>query len=283
MKIIFLKGLPASGKSTFAKQLTDKNPGKYCRVNKDDLRAMTDNSKWSKDNEKHIVRARDALIKLGLEAGRDVIVDDTNFSPKHEADVREIANLHGADFEVQYFDTPVEECLKRDAQRPKPVGAEVIWRMYYESVYKKPTAPERRADFPRAVLCDMDGTLAHMNGRSPYEWKRVGEDDIDEDVKFMLEAHSEKYHIVLLSARDACCREETEAWLKKHGVKYDNLIMRGLGDKRGDEIVKREIFDEQVHPHWDIAFVIDDRPKVCRMWRELGLKVFQVGDPHREF
>ena len=50
MKLIMTKGLPASGKSTWAKQYLDDNPGTK-RVNKDDLRAMLDNGKWSKRNE----------------------------------------------------------------------------------------------------------------------------------------------------------------------------------------------------------------------------------------
>lgn len=35
-----LKGLPASGKSSWAKKLQNENPHRYKRVNKDELRAM---------------------------------------------------------------------------------------------------------------------------------------------------------------------------------------------------------------------------------------------------
>lgn len=38
-KLLVLKGLPASGKSTYAKELVNKG---WKRVNKDDLRAMID-------------------------------------------------------------------------------------------------------------------------------------------------------------------------------------------------------------------------------------------------
>lgn len=51
LKIILCKGLPASGKSTWTRELIDKNPEKYKRINKDDLRAMLDNGKWSNKNE----------------------------------------------------------------------------------------------------------------------------------------------------------------------------------------------------------------------------------------
>ena len=47
-KLLILKGLPASGKSTYAKELVSKG---WKRVNKDDLRSMIDGGKWSKKNE----------------------------------------------------------------------------------------------------------------------------------------------------------------------------------------------------------------------------------------
>lgn len=37
IKVIMTKGLPASGKSTWAKQLIEENPNVYKRINKDDL------------------------------------------------------------------------------------------------------------------------------------------------------------------------------------------------------------------------------------------------------
>jgi hypothetical protein len=60
--------------------------------------------------------------------------------------------------------------------------------------------------------------------------------------------------------------------------------MRKAGDGRKDTIVKKEMFLELVHPNYNVEFIVDDRPSVCRMWREeIGLKVLQVGDPHIEF
>ena len=59
-KVIVLRGLIASGKSTYAKQLVEKLGWK--RVNKDDLRAMVDNSIWSDKNEKEILTARRSRI-----------------------------------------------------------------------------------------------------------------------------------------------------------------------------------------------------------------------------
>ena len=55
-KVLVYRGLPASGKSTAARKMLDENPGKYKRINKDDLRAMLDNSHFSRGNEKFVLK-----------------------------------------------------------------------------------------------------------------------------------------------------------------------------------------------------------------------------------
>src|SRR5258706_3811817 len=114
-KILFLKGLPASGKSTFAKELIDKEPNVWKRVSKDDLRAMLDHGKWSGKNEKFIVGARNLLICGALEKEYSVISDDTNLNSSHEEFLRSIATKYDADFEIKDFtDVGVDECIRRD-------------------------------------------------------------------------------------------------------------------------------------------------------------------------
>ena len=58
-----LKGLPASGKSTYAKKLANKG---WTRVNKDDLRAMLNDGKWSRSNEKFVLKVRDFIVADAL-------------------------------------------------------------------------------------------------------------------------------------------------------------------------------------------------------------------------
>jgi predicted kinase len=69
MKLLMLKGLPASGKSTYAKKLAQDG---YVRVNKDDLRAMLHAGKWSKINEKQVLATRDQIVRDSLFAGKSV-------------------------------------------------------------------------------------------------------------------------------------------------------------------------------------------------------------------
>ena len=85
--------------------------------------------------------------------------------------------------------------------------------------------------------------------------------------------------IVFCSGRTDDCRAATEVWLAEHvGVPYEALHMRATGDQRRDSIVKAEIFDREVRDKYHVVGVFDDRAQVVRMWRALGLTVFQVAE-----
>jgi predicted kinase len=120
--VFILKGLPASGKTTYARAMEGCR-----RVNKDDLRAMFDNGRYSPENERLIAGVRDLAILAGLAWG-NVVVDDTNLDPKHEAQIREVVGPL-ATVQVIRLDCDVEECIRRDAARPHPVGEDVIREM----------------------------------------------------------------------------------------------------------------------------------------------------------
>jgi predicted kinase len=145
-QVILLKGLPASGKSTWAKQQLAKHPGRFKRVSKDDLRAMLDDGKWSKGNEKFILATRDQLILAALESGFSVLVDDTNLAPKHEPHIRALVQGK-AEVTIQDFtDVPLQTCLERDRQRPNYVGERVIRRMHRDYLTPKLLVVEFNAD-----------------------------------------------------------------------------------------------------------------------------------------
>lgn len=272
-----LKGLPASGKSTYAKGLVSKNHN-WVRVNKDDLRAMMNNGEFSGKLEKQVVKTEREIAENALKIGKSVVIDDTNFNPTHEEFFRQLAKSYKAEFDVEFFNTPLEICMIRDNERPNGVGETVIRKMYNQYLKPKPAVYERNKSLPTAIICDIDGTLAHMKDRSPYDWSRVGEDKIDPIIKNLLNTVKEKYIIILVSGRDEVCREKTEKWLRENGIPLAPLFMRRENDSRQDSVVKREIFERCIRDLYDIEFVLDDRNQVVEMWRSLGLKCLQVQD-----
>lgn len=283
-KIYFLRGLPASGKSTFARKKCEEDSN-IVRVNKDDLRAMM-GGKFTGAKESVVLRTRDNFILAATLSGKSVIVDDTNYHPKHLARVQEISN--GLEVEIVDFDTPVDECIKRDAKRDKPVGKAVIMDMYRKYVKQIPEHVQKVEGLPSAIIVDIDGTLAHMDGkRSPYDYTKVSEDRCDETIKRIVDTyHKMRYNVIIVSGRKDECREETLSWLRKNNIPISGvfkdgemvlgLLMRKTEDNRADYIVKREIYEEHIKGRYNVEFVLDDRDQVVNMWREQGLKCLQV-------
>jgi len=137
-------------------------------------------------------------------------------------------------------------------------------------------------NLPHAIVVDIDGTLAHSNGRSPYDWGRVGEDKFDEVVGDLVNLYTGDGNpfcgVILISGRDEVCRVKTEAWLKDNCMLWTNLYMRPEGNNEKDCVIKRRIFEEHIRGKYYIDFVLDDRNQVVEMWRSLGLKVLQVAE-----
>ncbi len=272
LRVVICKGLPASGKSTWAREYVAKHAGTTKRINKDDLRSMLDAGHHSKSNEQFVERTRDALILSALEAGKHVIVDDTNLAPRHETHIRQLVNGL-ARVEVKWFEIDVEEAIRRDLTRPKSVGEAVIREMFKQYIAPPPLTYEPDLALPSAVIVDLDGTLAIMVARGPYDGAKCETDEVNEVVRSII-VHQE--HVVLMSGRDEQFRPETERWLAANSIRYDELHMRLAGDQRKDSIVKRELFDTHVRDRWKITFVLDDRQQVVDMWRDMGLTCLQV-------
>jgi len=287
-KILILRGLPASGKSTFAKQLIKENPGLYKRINRDDLREMFDTYHFSRDNEKFVKRVRDLLIREALRDGKDVIVDDTNLSPKNINRITQLADEHRkktgekVEVTVKEFEISLAEALERDAKREKRVGDRVIRKMhrqfYGDGNPRDPQYSPQDESLPSAVMCDLDGTLAILNGRSPYDGSMCENDILNQPVYDILKNyHDLGNKVLLLSGRMDDSQPQTERWLAKHNVPYDMLVMRKHTDVRKDSIIKKEIFDEHIKDKYFVRFVLDDRNQVVDMWRQdLGLPCLQV-------
>jgi predicted kinase len=287
------RGLPGSGKTTWAKA----QPGAV-RVNRDDLRRMLHGGLlgvgWA---ETQVTVAQRAQVEALLRAGVSVICDDTNLRAKVCRELGELGLRCGANVVFRDFtDVSLEECLRRDATRPEDeqVGEDVIRGMCqrYLSGRSLPlpvpelTPPKADARYtpapgaPSAVLVDIDGTVALMNGRSPYDMSRVRHDTPNHAVISAVRAmHAAGFLIVYCSGRTDDCRDDTQDWLDRHvGVPYEALFMREYGDQRRDSIVKAEIFDREIRGRYHVVAVFDDRDQVVRMWRSLGLTVFQVAE-----
>ncbi|WP_310481311.1 AAA family ATPase [Chamaesiphon sp. VAR_48_metabat_403] len=280
LKLILTKGLPASGKTTWAKEYIQKYP-ETANLCKDDLRLQLSGTN---KREKRIIKVRDLLTEYYFEQGYSVIWSDTNLNPVHLNRATELAAKYQAELIVKDFtDVSLAECIRRDLVRSNSVGQQAIEQMYYDYLEKPESPPVFDPQLPNCYLVDIDGTLAINNTRSPFAWDRVNEDALNPVVATTIEKLGRDTAIILLSGRSSVCYDLTVAWLQQHQINYQNLLMRPADDQRSDDILKSELYYFHIRDCYNVIGVIDDRPKVCRMWRKLGLSVFQVGNPDYEF
>lgn len=275
LTVYFTIGLPASGKSTWAKNKVDKSPHSIKRVNKDELCAMLDNSYFSKGNEKFALDIQDSIIKAALENGKNVIIDNTHLEPDHETRIRELIRGLAVLEVIDFRDVPLETCIKRDLKRINSVGEKVIRDMYNQFIApSRAPKPTYQPELPDAIICDLDGTLALISDRSPYDAANCGRDIVNEPVRSILQTSGKA--VLFVSGREDKFKPQTLAWLEKHNISFDSIYMRRSGDLRKDSIVKKEIYDEFIVDNYNVAFVLDDRDQVVRVWRDLGLTCLQV-------
>lgn len=275
-KVIICKGLPASGKTTWALEQVRANPNKVKRVNKDDLRDLLHGG-WSKANERFIIGARDRMIMHALDNGAaTVIIDDTNLVPIHEQHIRQLVQGR-AEVEIKDFtDVSLETCLERNELRlGKVPDSSRIRQMWWDHL--RPKSVEQDKDLPKAIICDVDGTLANNSGkRNPYDASRAMEDELNAPVHLVLKALSNSHTIIITSGRKEEHRQVTADWLAANYVPYDFLYLRQDDDGRHDHVVKEELFFQHIHQRYYVDFVFDDRDQVVDLWRRLGLHCFQV-------
>ncbi|MBT7556339.1 hypothetical protein HN615_05385 [Candidatus Woesearchaeota archaeon] len=158
------------------------------------------------------------------------------------------------------------------------------------------------------IIFDLDGTLANIDARRSKSAKPNGKldwdiffdaDNIKLDkpnhpvIKTAQMFHDNGFKIVIFSGRNDRSFDATVSWLKTHDVPHDLLVMRpdkfkenswpiadgnpATSDMRfmPDDILKKKMLDTFVDID-DVFLVVDDRNKVVKMWRDLGLNTFQV-------
>jgi len=287
-RIIFLKGLPASGKSTRARYMVTEGKGDYVRVNKDDLRLMLFDKHWSSSREKLVVKVRDQIVREILESGRTPIVDDTNYAPKHYNTIKAIANAYGVEVVVVEMETSIAECIERNRNRPisERVPEHVIWDMY-----EKYILPRKQQELifakllPKAIMVDVDGTLALHEERSPFNYHECLDDTLNEPIAELVREYALTHRVLIVTGREnmkygdkefSSVLEFTKEWLDRNGVPYDAVFIREEGDHRKDYLVKKELWDRYIKGQYNVKFVLDDRKQVIDMWREEGLTVLDV-------
>lgn len=183
-KLILTIGIQGYGKSYWSKKWAEEDPENRVRLNYDDIRNML-GKYWVTNRENIVKHIFNEGLNYAMSEGKDIVIDNfSNLNPKHQKEYEKLVNNFNASNKVQYeieyklFDTPLEVCLERDAQRENPIGEKVIkqcWRQYRNYIIqqsiKKMLSKKavQNPTLPKAIIIDMDATLCfNTNGRPFY-------------------------------------------------------------------------------------------------------------------
>ena len=299
-ELLLTRGLPASGKSTFAQEWLAADPIGRTRVTRDDIRFELFNEQYPtadkngtvKEKEDRVTQVEHSRIEQALAQGKSVVVDNTNLNPRVFKTYSDLAAKSNAALTHKDFPISIEETIRRNNARERVVPEAVIRRMAAD--YMGPqgqfhlfpgTVPIRQfvkpAEKRHAIIYDLDGTLVDVRGiRHLVRGKYRNFDAFhcgsyfcppNEQVRDMaLDSNHNGYSNIIVTARTETYREVSQAWLDEQGIPFENMYMRADGDFRKDYDVKREIL-AQILEDYDVVACTDDNPAVALVWGERGI------------
>lgn len=143
---------------------------------------------------------------------------------------------------------------------------------------------------PGAIIVDIDGTVALMNDRNPFDARKWHEDKPNQPIIDMVDyicigykaMTGKELTVLYVTGREG--GEENihkiEQWfLENTGAQPSEykLFTRTPKDSRGDAIVKLELFEEFIEHEYFVHWVLEDRDTVVKLWRDdLQLPTLQV-------
>lgn len=259
---------------------------------------------WIPSREDIVSSAKRNFALNGMLLGYDIVVDNMNLNPKEIKFWTDVVNTNNGmfddpktvksdavkwEYEIEFKDffTPLEECIRRDAARPNPIGEKVIrdtWRKYKHfiqtSEVEKYVNNLRAWDLgkPTCVVVDMDSTLCFNTTKRPWYGEGAAEGMLKDvpngSVCSLISQLQKSYPIVLATGRDTSQEEVTKQWLSDKGIDVSEFYFRTEGDYRKGVEVKREQI-EKILEKYNVLVIFDDCEPIVQMYRDMGLTVLQ--------
>lgn len=147
-KIIITQGLPASGKTTWAKSWVKEDFEHRVRFNRDDVRNML-GAYWVPSRESLINDIYKGFLENAMLKGYDIVIDNMNLNPEAIKEIEyEVEDFNewikGSKLNIQYeieyksfLEVPLQTCIDRDSKRENPIGEITIRRIFnkYKHLY----------------------------------------------------------------------------------------------------------------------------------------------------
>ena len=249
---------------------------------------------WVTEREPLVSEIKQSVVINAMSRGYDIVIDNMNLNPKevkfwqdivHNNEVNPISK-YLYEIEFKDFFISLEECIRRDAVRPNPIGEKVIretWNRYkhfiqttlvedYVNNLRKYTGK------PKCIVIDMDSTMCFNTTKRPWFGNGAAEEMANDvpntgmcDIVRQLQ---EQYLVIVATGRDTTQAEVTKQWLSKQGINVDEFYFRTNKDyRKGVEVKKEQI--NAILEKYDIVAIFDDCEPIVNMYRDMGLTVLQ--------
>jgi predicted kinase len=298
-KLILTRGIQGSGKTTWARQWVAEDPDSRVRINNDDLRNMLGNY-WVVGREPLVSEMKQYVTQAAMDRGYNIVIDNMNLNPHEVKFWEKVVELNNEDpdgykYEIEFKDffIPLEECIRRDAMRPNPIGEKVIretWKRYKHFIqtsevekYVNNLIKEDESK-PYCLVVDMDSTLCFNTTKRPWYGEGAAEGMINDVpnmgvlrlVQQWTKSGPAAYtnNLIIATGRDTSQEEVTKQWLAKYNIYPQEFYFRREGDyRKGVEVKKEQI--EKILEKYNVVAIIDDCEPIVNMYREMGLTVLQ--------
>ena len=298
-KLILTRGIQGSGKTTWARQWVAEDPSSRVRINNDDIRNMLGNY-WVVGREPLVSEMKQYVTQAAMDRGYNIVIDNMNLNPHEVKFWEKVVELNNEDpdgykYEIEFKDffIPLEECIRRDAMRPNPIGEKVIretWKRYKHFI--QTTEVERYVNNlikedeskPYCLVVDMDSTLCFNTTKRPWYGEGAAEGMINDVPNMGVLRLVEQWtkpgpsaytnNLIIATGRDTSQEEVTKQWLAKYNIYPQEFYFRRKGDyRKGVEVKKEQI--EKILEKYNVVAIIDDCEPIVNMYREMGLTVLQ--------
>ena len=300
-KLILTRGIQGSGKSTWARQWVEEDPENRVRINNDDIRNML-GPYWIPNRESLVSDIKKNMVQDSMSRGYNIVIDNMNLNPKEVKfwqDIvkynNEVNSISKYPYEIEFKDffISLEECIRRDAMRPNPIGEKVIrdtWKRYKHFIqtsevekYVNNLIKEDESK-PYCLVVDMDSTLCFNTTKRPWYGEGAAEGMINDIPNMGVLRLVERWvkpgpaaysnNLIIATGRDTSQEEVTKQWLAKYNIYPQEFYFRKQGDyRKGVEVKKEQI--EKILEKYNVVAIIDDCEPIVQMYRDMGLTVLQ--------
>lgn len=143
-----------------------------------------------------------------------------------------------------------------------------------------------------AVVFDIDGVLSDATGRQHFlergrrDWtaffEACGDDPVIEEIARLLELLDASLRVVLLTARPLRVQPQTIAWLRRYGLRWDLLVMRGQGEYAQASGFKQAAVEELRDSGLDLRLAFEDDPSNHAMYVAAGVPCVYIHSGYYE-